>query len=342
MRIKRRQAFPAALRRSAPMKVMKNGMTFLLYALMIYMVVRMVIMQKSNKRMDKVINVVRLLDKEDDFFQAVDTEIEASTTQEQKTKFQILKLWGTAYHNRYEEKDFDGQLSAIDLETLKQETKMSEDDSFFYYFLAVPNILQKDGQQARIKAMYDHLGNDLSWYQKRLDYQLSLACLKFYNKEDDLGRAFFEKVMDGDYQDMVYSKQLIGLYKQLTSAMLVKLYEDSGEQDKMDEMMSVAKEFNQTRIGEAWLKNIGVHMADDKKDESETETDTDESEDQKDSSEPANDETGSQEVKTEDAADKTEDNTESQPVKEESASKDAEDLMADNSASGTSFTEEKK
>ena len=57
--------------RSAPIRTMSKGMTFLLYALMIYMVVRMMIMQKSNKRMDKVINVVRLLDKENDFFQAV-------------------------------------------------------------------------------------------------------------------------------------------------------------------------------------------------------------------------------------------------------------------------------
>lgn len=326
--------------RSAPIRTMSKGMTFLLYALMIYLVVRMMIMQKSNKRMDKVINVVRLLDKENDFFQAVDTEIEASTTLEQKTKFQILKLWGTAYHNRYEEKDFDGQLAAIDLENLKQEKKMSEDDSFFYYFLAIPNILQKDGQEDRIKAMYDHLGGDLAWYQTRLDYQLSLACLKFYNKEDDLGRAFFEKVMDGDYQDMVYSKQLIGLYKQLTSAMLVKLYEDNGEQDKMDEMMSVAKEFNQTRIGEAWLKNIGVHMADEKKDEAESGTDREEDT----AAETENKDAGSHEDPQESSESvNAETNTETDAKEQtESASREAEDLMAANSDSGTSFTEEKK
>ena len=69
-------------------------------------------------------------------------------------------------------------------------------------------------------------------------------------------------VMEGNYETYFYNRQLIGLYKEVVAAMLLKQYEEKGDNEHYDEMKSICEQYMQTRIGDMWLKNMGIVLGD--------------------------------------------------------------------------------
>lgn len=231
----------------------------LLYAVMIYMIFRMLAMRKVNKKMSKLIDLVKVLEDREAFMTKADENIEAAATDEERTKFQILKLWGLCYHKEYE--NYERLLDEINPSVLIA-SKSTNDDSFFYLLLAVPNILQADERWDELKKLEEKTENNREEFEKRLDYQISVHCLKYYRNEDDKGFAFFESVMEGNYGEYFYNRQLIGLYKETVATMLIKEYENKGDMEHYDEMKSICEQYQQTRIGDMWLKNMGIILGD--------------------------------------------------------------------------------
>lgn len=224
-----------------------------LYAILIYMIVRMFAMRRTNQKMNKVIELVKLLEDENAFMEKADGYIQNASGDEERTKFQILKLWGICYHGRYDE--YTDMLSEIHPEYLLG-TKNSNDDSFFYLFLAIPNILQAAGKWEELDAVITKTDEHRNVFEKRLDYQIAENCILYYKNEKDRGFSFFEAVMEGSYEEYSYNRQLIGLYKQTVASMLVGQYEERGDREHYDEMKSIADEFRETRIGEMWISNL--------------------------------------------------------------------------------------
>lgn len=230
-----------------------------IYVLMIYMIVRMLAMRKMNKKMGKIVDLVKVMEDKDLFMTKADDAIETAENEEEKTKFQILKLWGSCYHKEYG--DYERMLDEINTSILFA-SKSTNDDSFFYLLLAIPNILQADGRWEEVKKLEEKTENNKEEYEKRLDYQIAVNCLKYYRNEEDKGFAFFESVMEGNYETYFYNRQLIGLYKEVVAAMLLKQYEEKGDNEHYDEMKSICEQYMQTRIGDMWLKNMGIVMGD--------------------------------------------------------------------------------
>lgn len=231
----------------------------LLYVVMVYMIFRMLAMRKVNKKMSKLIDLVKVLEDREAFMTKADENIEAAATDEERTKFQILKLWGLCYHKEYE--NYERLLDKINPSVLIA-SKSNNDDSFFYLLLAVPNILQADERWDELKKLEEKTENNREEFEKRLDYQISVHCLKYYRNEDDKGFAFFESVMEGNYGEYFYNRQLIGLYKETVATMLIKEYENKGDMEHYDEMKSICEQYQQTRIGDMWLKNMGIILGD--------------------------------------------------------------------------------
>lgn len=225
-----------------------------LYAIMIYMIVRMFAMRRTNRKMSKVIELVKLLEDENAFMEKADEYIQNAAGDEERTKFQILKLWGICYHGKYGE--YESLLDEVRPEHLLG-TRNSNDDSFFYLFLAIPNILQAAGRWEELDALVRKTEEQKEIYEKRLDYQIAGNCNRYYKNEGDRGFSFFEAIMDGSYEEYSYNRQLIGLYKQVVASMLVSQYEERGDRDHYDEMKAIADGFRETRIGEMWIANLG-------------------------------------------------------------------------------------
>lgn len=266
--------------------------TIVCFAVMIVLIVQMVRQMNANKAVQPVVNLIRKIDDQEEFLKGADEGIAGAKNEMQKTKFQILKLWGLATYGMYEE--YDALLPEIHTNTLMGNKQAPNDDSLFYMVLAIPNILQKDHQMEKADALLARIKEDIEGAENRLDYQIGLACNDAYADRNDKGVSFFEKVMDGDYGEYEYQKNLISLYKETVSAMLYKHYMVINDQDKVQDVLPLVESYNETRIGETWLKNIGASLPEEEEKEEETSEETEEStesEEQEDSAEHASEET---------------------------------------------------
>ena len=108
----------------------------------------------------------------------------------------------------------------------------TNEDSFFYLYLAIPNVLHHVGRDdlrnnmhAKLQPYEELLGNQLA---KALSDQFD----KYYDSVEDRGQAFFEKLLEGDYEGYIYSRTMIGIYKNLANATLYKIYQDQAKFDQ--------------------------------------------------------------------------------------------------------------
>ena len=106
----------------------------------------------------------------------------------------------------------------------------------------------------------DQLEHEMVW-------QLALANKAYYEKSGDLGRAFYERVMEGDYADLHYTKDLIGIYKHIITAMQCRIWLDEGDTEKYDESVGVLDEFRKAPLGKRWLEELGMKAEEEPADE---------------------------------------------------------------------------
>jgi hypothetical protein len=233
----------------------------LLYALMIFMIFRMITTNRIVNRRRKVINVLRQVADEQAFFEAADQLIQSESDPVIQAKTKVIRLWGLVYHNRMAR--FEEQLNELDINPLFTEKKgminiEGDEDSFFYLLLAIPNMLYGHGEIE----MIDKVMEKVSTYSDKLEGQMNLAvaenCVKYYKKEDDLGETFFRNVDAGEYPGFRYSKQLIGIYKNICDTMLCRILADRNED--YSEFEVYAQNFANTGIGERWIKALGLDI----------------------------------------------------------------------------------
>lgn len=240
-------------------------MQMIIYLILILMIVRMFLMNKRTKKSRKLISVVNSVGDEEEFFENVKQfEEEMKDDAEFLNKGRVIHLWGMAFHNVYT--DFDEMLSLIDVEAMMHKDKngnvnISEDeDAFFYLYLGIPNILEKNGMHAyrqKLKQKMDIYSDELG---KHLVKVLGDAVNSFYEKEGDRGLSFYEKVLAGDYGEYTYSKSLIGLYKSIANAHAAVIYKETGASEKYQESVPMLENFAKSGIGERWMQQLGLQI----------------------------------------------------------------------------------
>lgn len=123
--------------------------TFAMYFAIAYLVIKMFISSKRNGKNKMIIDAVRLINEKDMFFNRVDQLISTVNDPEFANKGRVLKLWGCAYHQDFSE--FDSTLQELDIDSLIEDKKGvksidTNEDSFFYLYLAIPNVLHHVGR----------------------------------------------------------------------------------------------------------------------------------------------------------------------------------------------------
>ena len=237
--------------------------TFAMYFAIAYLVIKMFISSKRNGKNKMIIDAVRLINEKDMFFNRVDQLISTVNDPEFTNKGRVLKLWGCAYHQDFSE--FDSTLQELDIDSLIEDKKGvksidTNEDSFFYLYLAIPNVLHHVGRDdlrttmhAKLQPYEEILGNQLS---KALSDQFD----KYYDSVDDRGQAFFEKLLEGDYEGYIYSRTMIGIYKNLANATLYKIYQDQAKFEKLEEMKPMLEQFAQTGVGKRWIQTLDITL----------------------------------------------------------------------------------
>ena len=240
-----------------------NLMNFVLLAVMIYMLVRMMVLNKRQKKNKVLIDCVNAIKDEDTFFNKIDNMISTINDPEFETKGRVLKLWGMAYHQKYE--NFEETLAQIDMTTLMKTQKGSlsidlDEDSFFYMYLAIPNLLhnaERDDLREKIEEKMKEYDDKL---QGQLVREISLNIDKYYAGTEDKGLSSYEKVLNGDYGEYTYSRTMIGIYKSIVNAMAAELYKENGRDDKYQEAEEMLKDFYQTGVGKRWINGLGLQV----------------------------------------------------------------------------------
>ena len=237
--------------------------TFAMYFAIAYLVIKMFISSKRNGKNKMIIDAVRLINEKDMFFNRVDQLISTVNDPEFANKGRVLKLWGCAYHQDFSE--FDSTLQELDIDSLIEDKKGvksidTNEDSFFYLYLAIPNVLHHVGRDdlrttmhAKLQPYEEILGNQLS---KALSDQFD----KYYDSVDDRGQRFFEKLLEGDYEGYIYSRTMIGIYKNLANATLYKIYQDQAKFEQLEEMKPMLEQFAQTGVGKRWIQSLDITL----------------------------------------------------------------------------------
>lgn len=237
--------------------------TIAMYIAMAYLVIKMFISSKRNGKNKMIIDAVRLINEKEVFFNRVDQLISTVNDPEFANKGRVLKLWGCAYHQDFSE--FDSTLQDLDIDSLIEDKKGvksidTNEDSFFYLYLAIPNVLHHVGRDALRTTMHAKLQP----YEELLGNQLTKALSdqfdKYYDSVDDRGQTFFEKLLEGDYEGYIYSRTMIGIYKNLANATLYKIYQDQAKFDQLEDIKPMLEKFAETGVGKRWIQSLDITL----------------------------------------------------------------------------------
>ncbi len=233
-----------------------------LIALIAMIIFQVMGIRMQSKRSSHLTTLMDNINKEDTFFELAEKCEKEEKNAEYLQKCRIIRLWGAAYYNKDE--DFKNTLDKIDLSVLtgKDGNVSLNEDAFFYLYLIIPHFLYTENRSEQINLLNNKLKDVKA--DGTLIYTLAKENVKFYKNEDDLGKTFYEKVIEGDYADYKYSKQLIGLYKDIISSMLLAIYKKEENTNKYNDTLPVVREFAKSPLGDRWVKELGLDVFEEK------------------------------------------------------------------------------
>ena len=135
------------------------------------------------------------------------------------------------------------------------------EDAFFYLYLGIPNILEKDGKPDYRRKLNEKMDQYKDILKNQLVRVEAEAINQFYEKEGDQGLAFYESLLAGDYSQYQYSKSLIGLYKSIANATAAVIYKENDQTEKYEECKPMLENFAKSGIGERWMKQLGLEVS---------------------------------------------------------------------------------
>ncbi len=240
-------------------------MQIIIYLILILLIVRMFLMSKRTKKSKKLIDVVNSIGDKDEFFHNME-EFEETMKDDEEflNKGRVIKLWGYAFHNEF--LDFENVLNSINVDKLMIHNKNGtvsineNEDAFFYLYLGIPNILEKDGMPLYRRQLKEKMDQYSDVLKNQLVKELGEEVNKFYENEDDKGLNFYEDLLSGNYSQYQYSKSLIGIYKSIANATAAYLYKEQGNTEKYDECKPMLENFAKSGIGERWIKQLGLEV----------------------------------------------------------------------------------
>lgn len=191
----------------------------------------------------------------EDAYDRVIKYIEKEKDIEFKNKASIIKLY-LEIHN---DKEYNETLKGIDFKTIfvkkdklsDQLVKLNSDTFIFVVLIAA---------QANVKNKKDVLDslvnklNDVIDLNKYLEYHLCISFINAMNNIDDKGIKFMTNLLEGNYTEYVYEKNMIHLYKRIAATTLAYNNELNDEYFKED-----LHKFAESKIGELLLKDLTLY-----------------------------------------------------------------------------------
>ncbi|MCF0108742.1 MAG: hypothetical protein HUJ57_01385 [Erysipelotrichaceae bacterium] len=220
--------------------------------------------------------LIRATEKIEDplFFSEIDEFIDTCDSEEFRIKGRTVKCWGLARNKMFD--TFEEELAKIDLTNMKELDKngnLLNEDTFFYLGVGIPNSLYAGGRIDLVEKVWEKLQPHYEELKQHMVIGIANANHDFYTNNGDRGQAFYEMIIEGDYEGYLYLKQLIGLYKQMVSAMYYRLMLDQDCQDneKLHNLKVDCQQTAKTLFGRHYLRELDLMYTGDDEKEEETE-----------------------------------------------------------------------
>lgn len=234
---------------------MDSLMFAVLIALLIFICVKNASLVKRYKHNAKYIEVYKkVIHNEENSYEAIKDYIANEKSAEFKHKAYIIQLFSELENS----KEYVDTAKAIDLKELfytkgkidSNKIKLNS-DSFIFIILDIAKAYEKGNKDATeiLSEKLDEIEN----LNNHLEYQTIKAFIRAISKNGDLGNPFMKNLIEGNYTDYQYDKNMIGLYKRTASSTLAFNKEEFDDYFKND-LYSFAKTF----IGECLLKSLGI------------------------------------------------------------------------------------
>lgn len=249
-----------------------NIFTFVIIVLIVYTISNIFLLSKQKKQGNQIMDLLGVFDQPETFFTKANEILESEVPAITKEKTKVLKLWGEAFYDKDE--DFKKSLEEIEITQLLVEAKNpveANEDAFYYLCMAIPNNFYSKKKFELMDLLDKKIDEHKDILEKQLVYAIGKENQKFYKGQDDLGKTFLEKVIEGDYAGYMYSKQLIGLYKNVVSAVLACIYKNEGNEEKLKEQYPFLEVFVDSAAGRRMINELGVELPSEDKKEEETE-----------------------------------------------------------------------
>ena len=249
--------------------------TIMIIFMIFYMIYSNIGMGKKTAKSKKLNTVLQDMPDKDLIFQELDEMIASETDPAFITKYKVIRLWASIYHN--ENQMFLDNLDDLDIDPLisdgKNNTIMSYEDSFFYLLLAIPNRLFYAEEPELMEKFYEKLEPYKETLEKYLVYALGMAARKYYQNTEDLGREMYIKLDEGEYGEYKYNKQLIGVYKNIASAFLGGIALQQNDTELYEQQLPYLQSFAKSGLGIRWLKELGIELPKEAEEEEEDQFD---------------------------------------------------------------------
>lgn len=238
--------------------------SYIMWALVIYFMIRIILLSQKNGKTKGLIEVIRFVDDENQFNDRIialeDQFRDKNVEFFQKT--QVLKLWGAANHGRTT--SFSSVLEKLQLEKLIQHNKGTSigenEDSFFYLYISIPNILYGQNQLELMEKLFQKLSSISEQLSSEMVVQLGLQAKKYYQGQEDFGKSFYQSILEGDYETLTYSKNMISVYKSVCSSLLAKIAQEENDIEGLKAQMETVNHFNTLGVGQRFLNHLSFQM----------------------------------------------------------------------------------
>lgn len=235
---------------------MDSLMFAVLFVLLIFICIKNVSMTRRYKHNAKYIETYKkVIHNEENSYDAIKKYIEEEKSLEFKNKAYIIKLFSELDNG----KEYIDTAKSIDFkEILYVKGKLDNNqiklnsDSFIFVILDIAKAYEKGNKDA-IEILSEKI-NEIEGLDNRVEYATVNAFIKAIRKDGDLGTPFMKNLLDGNYTEYQYDKNMIGLYKRTAAATLAFGKEEFDEFFRND-----LHSFSKTFIGECLLKSLGIY-----------------------------------------------------------------------------------
>lgn len=226
----------------------------ILYIVTIFFLFNVFFAYKRVKQNKKLLQILDQLMNESTFYQQAQQYIETVKNKEYREKMKTFLLWADTY---YQHDDlFLQHLQTLEPQYLLSSKRFLNEDAFFYLYIAIPNRLYRNHKQTLIDQLNQTLQFLTPSIENRLFYCIHNDNLAFYQNQFHIQN--YQSILDGDYGQFVYEKQLIAMYKNICATMLYRIYQIEKNQPEMQKLEDMVQSFMHTKLGERFCDEIGL------------------------------------------------------------------------------------